>query len=88
MIGVLTGYYGFLEHYRRRASWNLLSALAIRSSLLWVCIGDFSDLLSPLDKKGGVAHLNWLFRGFYGALTDCSLNELLFAWLWFYLGVE
>ena len=72
----LTGYYGFPECHRRRASWTLLRALAIRSSLLWVFIGDFNDLLSPSDKKGGVAHPNWLFHGFHGALTDCSLNEL------------
>ena len=72
----LTGYYGFPERYRRRASWILLFALAIRSSLSWVCIGDFNDILSPSDKNGGVAHHDWLFRGFHGALTDCSLNEL------------
>ena len=47
----LTGYYGFLERHRRRASWKLLRALAIRSSLPWVCIGDFNDLLFPSDKK-------------------------------------
>ena len=72
----LTCYYGFPERHRRRSSWTLLRALAICSSLPWVCIGDFNDLLSPSDKKGGVAHPNWLFRGFHGALTDCSLNEL------------
>ena len=72
----LTSYYGFPERHRWRASWTLLRALAIRSSLPWVCIGDFHDLLSPSDKKRGVAHPNWLFRGFHGALTDCSLNEL------------
>ena len=54
----LIGYYGFHECYRRRASWTLLGALAIRSSLPWVCIGDFNDILSPSDKKGGVAHPN------------------------------
>ena len=54
----LTGYYGFLEHRRRRASWTLLRALAIRSSLPWVCIRDFNDILSPSDKKGGMAHLD------------------------------
>ena len=74
--GFLTGYYGFLERHRQRASWNLLRALANRSSLPWVCIGDFNDFLSPSDKKGGVAHPDWLFRGFHDALTDCSLNEL------------
>ena len=68
----LTSYYGFPERHRQRAS----CALASHSSLPWVCIGDFTDLLSPSDKKGGVAHLDWLFRGFHGALTNCSLNEL------------
>ena len=72
-----TGYYGFPECHRRRASWNLLCVLAIRSSLPWVCIGDFNDLISPSYKKGGVAHPDWIFRGFHGVLTYCSLNELL-----------
>ena len=70
----LTDYHGFPERHKRRASWTLLRALAIRSSLPWVCIGDFNDLLSPTDKKGSVAHHNWLFRGFHGALTNYSLN--------------
>ena len=61
----LTGYYGFLERHKRRASWTLLRALAIRSSLPWVCIGDFNDLLSPSDKKEGVAHPNWFFHWFH-----------------------
>ena len=72
----LTGYYGFPKRHRRRASWTLLRALAICSSLPWVCICDLNDFLSPVDKKGGVAHPNWLFHGFHAALTDCSLNEL------------
>ena len=54
----LTSYYGFPERHRWRASWTLLRALAIRSSLPRVCIRDFKDLLSPSDKKGGVAHLD------------------------------
>ena len=62
------GYYGFPECHRRRASWNLLCVLAIRSSLPWVCIGDFNDLISPSYKKGGVAHPDWIFRGFHGVL--------------------
>ena len=70
----LIGYYGFLRRHRRRASWTLLRALAILSSLPWVCIGDFNDLLSPSNKKRGVAHPNWFFRGFHGALTNCFLE--------------
>ena len=72
----LTGYYGFLECHKQRGSWNLLHALTICSSLSRVCIADFNDILSPSDKKGGVAHLDWLFHGFDGVLTNCSLNEL------------
>ena len=71
----LTSYYGFLEHHRQRASWYLLRALEIRSSFPWVCIGDFNDILSPSDKKGGVGHPDWLFRGFHDASTNCILNE-------------
>ena len=83
----LIGYYGFPELHRQRPSWTLLRALAISSSLPWVYIGDFNDLLSPSDKKGGMAHPDGLFRGFHGALTNYSLNKLFlhgygFTWEW------
>ncbi|KAH9779367.1 reverse transcriptase domain-containing protein [Citrus sinensis] len=48
----VTGFYGFPESSRRRESWSLLRSLALASSLPWVCIGDFNDLLYLSEKRG------------------------------------
>lgn len=42
----MTCFYGFPERRRRENSWNLLRSLRPRSSLPWVVIGDFNDLVS------------------------------------------
>lgn len=72
----LTGFYGFPERNRRRQSWNLLRRLSSSSSLPWVVIGDFNDLLNLSDKRGSVEHPNWLFWGFREAGADCNLIGL------------
>lgn len=72
----LTGFYGYPERARRRESWNLLRRLSLVSSLPWMIIGDFNDLLSVADKKGRVAHPNWLFNGFRSAILDCILTDI------------
>lgn len=72
----LTGCYGFPERHRRQASWNLLRHLATVDNLPWLCIGDYNDLLLEDDKKGGVLHPQWLFRGFREAIMDCHLSDV------------
>ena len=52
----VTGFYGFPESSRRRESWNLMRSLASSSSLPWVCLGDFNDLLHSSEKRGKHAH--------------------------------
>ena len=54
----MTGFYGFPESSNRRESWNLLRTLSVVSSLLWVCIGDFNDLLAAHEKQGKHDHPN------------------------------
>ncbi|XP_031096875.1 uncharacterized protein LOC116001121 [Ipomoea triloba] len=80
MIGLgvwrMTGFYGFPERGRRNASWDLLRSLAGRSSLLWVVIGDFNDLLFQSEKRGGIPHPDNLLRGFGEAVEDCGLAQL------------
>ncbi|KAJ9184744.1 hypothetical protein P3X46_004440, partial [Hevea brasiliensis] len=41
-------------------SWNLLSHLEGSSSLPWVCIGDFNNLLNLEDKRAGNPHSDYL----------------------------
>lgn len=48
-----TGFYGHPESTSRRLSWSLLRQLANVDTLPWVCMGDFNDLLTNEEKKGG-----------------------------------
>ncbi|KAH9684395.1 reverse transcriptase domain-containing protein [Citrus sinensis] len=72
----LTGFYGYPESSRRRESWDLLRLLSSSSSLPWLCIGDFNDLLAANDKRGKIVHPNWKLVGFQKAIEDCNLIDL------------
>ncbi|KAL8476214.1 hypothetical protein ACS0TY_028757 [Phlomoides rotata] len=72
----LTGYYGFPERCRRKHSWDLLRQLSRSSSLPWLCVGDYNDLLTVADKKGRHDHPNWLFQGFRSVVSDVGLFDL------------
>lgn len=50
--------------------------LATVDNLPWLCIGDYNDLLSEFDKKGGDLHPQWLYRGFREAIMDCDLSDV------------
>jgi hypothetical protein len=71
-----TGFYGFPDHDRRRESWDLLRALATDTSLPWCVMGDFNDMLSEEDKRGGTPQPHWLIRGFREAVQDSGLIDL------------
>ena len=72
----MTGFYGFPESSRRRDSWNLLRTLSDVSSLPWVCIGDFNDLLAANEKRGKHKHPNWKLQGFKQAVSDSGLLDI------------
>ncbi|KAF2297400.1 hypothetical protein GH714_023119 [Hevea brasiliensis] len=61
---------------RRRDSWNLLIHSASLSSLPWVVLGDFNDLLWLEDKRGGVYHPQSLMQGFRDTVARCLLNDI------------
>ncbi|KAK6149044.1 hypothetical protein DH2020_016569 [Rehmannia glutinosa] len=67
--GRLTGFYGFLERSRRRN-------LSAHSNLPWCCLGDFNDLLSLSEKRGGSVHPDRLIVRFRSSIDDCSLIDL------------
>ncbi|VFQ64830.1 unnamed protein product [Cuscuta campestris] len=69
----MTCFYGFPERSRCSESWNLLRSLSTRSSLPWVVVGDFNDLLFQHEKRGPIPHPEGLLRGFGEALEDCGL---------------
>lgn len=72
----MTSFYGFPESSHRRESWNFLRTLFVVSSLLWVCIGDFNDLLTAHEKQGKYKHPNWKLQGFKQAMFDCGLIDI------------
>ncbi|KAH9802749.1 reverse transcriptase domain-containing protein [Citrus sinensis] len=72
----ITGYYGFPESIRRRDSWRLLRSLAMTSSLPWICLGDFNDLLHSSEKRRKYKHPQWKLHGFQEAISDAGLFDL------------
>lgn len=70
------GYYGYPKSTRRRESWNLLRHIASFSTLPWVCLGDFNDLLDSSEKKGSRPHASWKIQGFRSAVVDARLSNL------------
>ena len=67
---------GFPESVRRRESWSLLRSLALSSSLTWVCLGDFNDLLHSSEKREKHVHSNRKLHGFQEAVSDSRLFDL------------
>lgn len=54
----------------------MLQKLATESMLLWCIIGDFNDLMTADEKKGGQCHPRALLNGFSDAISDCGLFDL------------
>ncbi|OMO90520.1 reverse transcriptase [Corchorus capsularis] len=71
-----TGIYGQFETGRRHETWSLLRNLAGRSSLPWLCAGDFNEILSNDEKLGGVVRSNRQMEQFREAIEDCELKEI------------
>ncbi|KAG8652544.1 hypothetical protein MANES_06G103266v8 [Manihot esculenta] len=71
----LTGYYGEADRNFRHLSWQRLRMLASHHEAPWVCLGDFNDILSPSEKRGGRPQPSRLINGFRDALCDSGLIE-------------
>ncbi|KAM6569197.1 hypothetical protein CsatB_017182 [Cannabis sativa] len=57
-------------------AWNLLRSIADESPLPWCILGDFNNITTQDDVKGGRPYLDSLINGFNLALHDCQLGEL------------
>ncbi|XP_019199918.1 PREDICTED: uncharacterized protein LOC109193531 [Ipomoea nil] len=65
-----------VERHRRREAWQLLSGLRDKSTLPWVALGDFNDLLYQREKRGGNPHPVSLLRGFGDTVYNFGLVQL------------
>ena len=59
-----TGFYGYLETHLREESWKLLFYLNSQFNLPWFCYGDFNEILSMIEKSGGVQRSQTQMDGF------------------------
>ena len=75
----LTGFYGFPERQRRKDSWELLRQLKVKSNLPWCCVGDFNNILSHFEKRGGRKQPDYLINGFRDAVDDYGLREVIMS---------
>ncbi|XP_074351494.1 uncharacterized protein LOC141690607 [Apium graveolens] len=64
---------------KRQESWNLLRELANKSDLPWCIIGDFNDMMSTDEKRGGRPHPFNLLQGFIEVVNECGLVDLGFV---------
>ena len=74
----ITSFYGRSEEYRKHESWTLLRHLHTRHSLPWLCLGDFNEILSSVEKQGQILRLLHLMEEFQSVLLHCGLIDLGF----------
>jgi hypothetical protein len=48
-----TGFYGDPTRARRKESWRMLRFLRNENDLLWLCVGDFNEILYDHKQFGG-----------------------------------
>ncbi|KAF4379607.1 hypothetical protein F8388_023624 [Cannabis sativa] len=81
-----TGFYGNPKASSRSDSWRLLCRLKDLFALPWICGGDFNEILSISEKKGGADRSLSAMAEFQQALDKCSLVDMgydgqCFTWL-------
>ncbi|XP_074302488.1 uncharacterized protein LOC141634059 [Silene latifolia] len=72
----ITGFYGWPAVSDRHLSWDLLRLLHEQSSLPWLCIGDFNEILYSTEMKGG-SRAQWQMNNFHAAVDFCGLRDVV-----------
>ncbi|XVE53746.1 hypothetical protein DITRI_Ditri03aG0027500 [Diplodiscus trichospermus] len=72
----ITGFYGDPITGQRYRSWDLLRTLVGQSSLPWLCMGDFNEIVSSSEKLGGAILPESQMSDFRDVLMDCGSFEL------------
>nr|POE52452.1 hypothetical protein CFP56_74007 [Quercus suber] len=83
----LTGFYGNPETRRRPESWAKLKHLRTTSSLPWLVIRDFNELMGMSEKERGGNRPRQQMANFVEAVNWCGLKDIGFIgpkFTWFY----
>ncbi|PON45815.1 Endonuclease/exonuclease/phosphatase [Parasponia andersonii] len=75
LFGILL-FYGAPEPSNRRFSWELLRRLSYVSTGLWLCMGDFNEILSTEDKLGRTFRNEAAMEAFHHSLDNCGLQPI------------
>ncbi|XP_074299929.1 uncharacterized protein LOC141631111 [Silene latifolia] len=73
----VTGFYGWPCVSDRHLSWQLLRLLGRQSSLPWICIGDYNEILYANEMKGG-QRPQWQMNNFREPVDECGLVDVRF----------
>jgi hypothetical protein len=81
----LTSVYGEAQTSERYRTWNVMKDIASTSSLPWLCLGDFNEVLHA-DEHEGVGHRTLTqMQGFRETVDICNLIDLGYKghfWTW------
>jgi hypothetical protein len=76
-----TGFYGEARRELRYRSWDLLKLLSTKSSLPWLCAGDFNEVLHAEEQFGGQGRTERQMEGFREEVDVCGFVDLGFIGL-------
>ena len=75
-----TGIYGESKYGEKEKTWRLLRNLhAQSSSLPWLYVGDFNDILFDVEREGGPTRAQGCMDAFRNCLEICALDDLGFT---------
>ncbi|KAA3468379.1 reverse transcriptase [Gossypium australe] len=79
----LTGFYGNPVESLRSMSWDLLCHLHHNNTGPWLVVGDFNEITSSFEKRGGRLRSESQMAQFCNALEACDLVDMGFSGRWF-----
>ena len=75
----LTGFYGHPETCKREETWTLLESLRHSTDLPWLCIGDYNEIVSRMEKSGGSLRPTRQMDRFRSVIHTCGFIDLGFV---------
>ena len=75
----LTGFYGNPETSKRKESWDTMKHLGTTSSLPWLVIGDFNEIMSMSKKEGRSSRPRQQLANFVETINLCGLRDIGFV---------